>query len=267
MARRRGSRAHRTTAPVSRGEDLDDRRGDRGRRRRLDSAAPLPLLENLLCPDLFRSKIFGMKGLLVNLGRALAPLLLLAGCGSSSGGTCASSAACGGNIVGTWTIGSSCVTANASMFDSQCPSATVSSSNVQLSGTFTFNGDMTYTSNVTSSGSVVVTLPASCLTMQGVTVTCDQITQVFQANPTPGVTFTCTGSSSCTCNETVANATSAMSGTYTTTAAGLLTETASDGTVSEGDYCVKGTTLTESTHADSAMMGQSVSGTLTLTKN
>jgi hypothetical protein len=209
----------------------------------------------------------GMQRLFVNLGCGLMAVLFAGGCGSSSAGTCGNSAACGGDVVGTWTISSSCVNVTASGFDAQCPSATVDSYNVKIGGTFTYNTDMTYTSNTTTSGSVVVTLPASCLTTQGVTVTCAQITQVFQANPTPGVTFSCTGSSSCTCTESMTGATSTESGNFTTTAAGLLTETASDGTVNQTDYCVKGTTLTESPHAGSTVMGETVSGTLTLTKS
>jgi hypothetical protein len=192
---------------------------------------------------------------------------VLAGCGSSSGGTCANSAACGGDLVGTWTIASSCVSVSLSTFDSQCPSAAASSSNLQASGTFTYNADMTYSKSAALSGSAVVTLPASCLTIQDVTVTCAQINQVFLATPIPGMTLNCTGSSSCTCTETFTNTTSALSGTFTTTTGGLVTETASDGAVNTSDFCVKGTTLTQSPHGSSMMMGQSVSGTITLTKN
>jgi hypothetical protein len=208
-----------------------------------------------------------MKGFLVNRGLGLAAVLWFAGCGSSAGGTCGSSAACGGNIVGTWTISSSCVSVSLSMFQSECPGATASSSNVHVSGTYIYNADMTYSKNGASSGSAVVTIPASCLTTQGVTVTCAQINQMFQADPIPGVTLDCTGSSTCTCTETFTNTTSVVSGTYTATAAGLLTETDSDATVTASDFCVKGTTLTESPQAGSQMMGQSVSGTITFTKN
>ena len=193
-------------------------------------------------------------------------VLAASGCGSS-GGTCSNTAACGGAIVGTWTITSSCVSESGSMFDSQCPSATVSSSGLTITGSGTYNADGTYSSTSTINGTIYVTLPPSCLTSSGVTITCDQLNQVFQSNPTPGLTLNCTGSSSCSCTETVANQTSSETGTYTTTAAGLLTETPTGGTASQTDYCVKGTTMTQSPHAASAMMGQPVSGTITLTKN
>jgi len=55
--------------------------------------------------------------------------------------------------------------------------------------------------------------------------------------------------------------------TYSTTAAGVLTETATGGTPNDSDYCIKGTTLSLSPHAGSSMAGQgSTSGTITLTK-
>ena len=78
------------------------------------------------------------------------------------------------------------------------------------------------------------------------------------------MTLNCTGSSSCTCTETIASQTSSETGTYTTTAAGLLTDTPTGGTASQTDYCVKGTTMTQSPHAGSTMMGVNLSGTITL---
>jgi len=191
--------------------------------------------------------------------------LAASGCGSS-GGTCSNTAACGGAVVGTWTITSSCVSESASMLDSQCPTATASGSNLTISGSITYNADGTYSSTSTVSGSVSVTLPPSCLTTNGVTLTCAQLNQLFQSNPTAGVTLNCTGTSSCACTETLASQTSSETGTYTTTAAGLLTNTPTGGTVSQTDYCVKGTTMTQSPHAGSAMMGQTIAGTITLTK-
>ena len=192
--------------------------------------------------------------------------LALPGCGSS-GGTCGNTAACGGAIVGTWSITSSCVSESASMVDSQCPSATASSSALTITGSITYNADGTYSSTSTVSGSINVTLPPSCLTSNGVTITCDQLNQLSHTNPTPGVTLNCTGSSSCACTETIASQASSETGTYTTTAAGLLTDTPTGGTASQTDYCVKRTTMTQSPHAGSGMMGVNLSGTITLTKN
>jgi hypothetical protein len=196
-------------------------------------------------------------------------LLAFIAVGCDGSGTCGNSAACGGNVVGTWKITSSCVSVNASAstMNSQCPGETVSSSNVRVSGSVTYNADGTYTSTGTTSGFITVNIPQSCLTINGVTVTCAQITQASQANPTAGVTLNCSGTSGCTCTESIADQTSDETGTYTTTAAGVLTQTPTSGTASSDDYCVKGTTMTLSPHADSTMMTQIASGTITLTKN
>jgi hypothetical protein len=191
-----------------------------------------------------------------------------AGCGGSSGGTCSNTAGCGGDVVGTWTITSSCVSASSSMTsDSSCPTATTSGSAFNVRGTITYNADGTYSVNATIGGTVNVYLPASCLTTNGVTVTCDQLNQEFASNPTAGITVICSGSSGCTCVETVADQPSSETGTYTTTSAGVVTTTAADGTASQADYCVKGTKMTQSPHAGSTMMGAVESGTLTLTKS
>jgi hypothetical protein len=189
--------------------------------------------------------------------------LLVAGCGSS-GGTCSNAAACGGDIVGSWTISSSCVSESASMVDSQCPSATANSSGLHISGSVTYNADGTYSSSSTISGTATVNLPQSCLTYNGVTLTCAQLTQASQSS---GVTLNCTGNSGCTCVETLPSQSSTETGTYTTTAAGVLTQTPTGGTAEQDDYCVKGSTLTLSPAAGSTMMGQTASGTITLTKN
>ncbi|HEY8922748.1 MAG TPA: hypothetical protein VIU64_00135, partial [Polyangia bacterium] len=114
-------------------------------------------------------------------------------CGGSSGNSCANAAACGGDIVGTWTIQSSCVSASASMFADSCPTATVATSDLKITGSVVYKADLTYTSTSSMSGTATVHLPASCLTSGGVTVTCAQLTQLIAAKPDPGVTVTCVG--------------------------------------------------------------------------
>lgn len=211
-----------------------------------------------------------MAGMTTNLSLMAVGVLgsfFLSGCGSSSGGNCANSAACGGDIVGTWKITSTCLSANAVMGDSTCPTSTVSASHVTIIGSTTYDADMTYTQTGKLNGMATVVFPASCLTLQGLTLTCDQLNQTFQMNPTPGISIHCTGSSSCSCDETLSDFDSSEAGTYTTTPAGVLTETPTGGTATVSDYCAKGTTLTESPHSGSAMMGQPLSGTITFTKS
>jgi hypothetical protein len=63
-------------------------------------------------------------------------LALLAGCGGSSGGTCGTAAACGGAVVGTWKITSSCISIDTSgIMNMDCPGETSSASGVAITGT------------------------------------------------------------------------------------------------------------------------------------
>jgi hypothetical protein len=119
---------------------------------------------------------------------------------------------------------------------------------------------MTYSTTTTSSGTATINFPASCLTQQGATITCAELGALLMQSGT-GATGSCTGTSSCSCTITLQNQTGMEMGTYTTTPAGLLTLTPTGGTVTQDDYCVKGSTLTISPH--SAADG---SGTLTFTK-
>jgi hypothetical protein len=143
----------------------------------------------------------------------------------------------------------------------------VSTANANITGSATYNVDGTYTQTATTTATVRLFYPQSCLTSGGVTLTCEQLNQAVQANPTPGVTLNCTGTSDCSCTETISGQTSTESGTYTTTTDGLLTQTPTSGTASTSDYCVKGNTMTQSPHPGSYGMGVAVSGTIALTKN
>ncbi len=187
-----------------------------------------------------------------------------------SGGTCNNAPACGGAIVGKWSVTSSCVSADAaSMVSMSCPTETASASGFAIKGSVTYNADLTYSKNTTTSGNVVITLPASCVVHDGGTVTCDELAQALKgATMMTYQSITCVGADSgCRCTFVLVDQASMETGTYSTTPAGLLTETATGGKPDESDYCVKGKTLTLSPHAGSAMAGQaSISGTVTLTK-
>lgn len=198
-----------------------------------------------------------------------AAVSVLAGCDGSSGGTCASAAACGGDIVGSWKVTSSCIDLDLSGMDSgfDCDGVTTRASGFKVTGDITYRADGTFSRNSTVTGNVVVTIPSACLVTNGITLTCAQIQQASASNLADEYTsIKCSGSSSCTCTAALAPVTSTATGTYSTTAAGLLTETDAGGAPEQSDYCVKGSTLTESSHAD-GMMGQAdVTGTVTLTK-
>jgi hypothetical protein len=208
-----------------------------------------------------------MKMLLASLCLSIA---LVASCGGGSGGgTCANAPACGGNIVGTWKITSSCVTiAIGSMDLMGCPGETASLSGAAITGTVTYRADMTYTSADTITGTVIDDVPAACLASQGTTLSCAQLTQLLQSSGMAGQCANAAGGG-CRCTLPLDTTNPPTNGTYATTAAGVLTETDQGSTTADmSDYCVSGTTLTESPRPGSGMMGQgsSFSGTITLAK-
>jgi len=160
------------------------------------------------------------------------------------------------------------------MVNPQCPDASVSAGALKVTGTVSYNADLTYTSTSTVSGSTAVTLPASCLSVQGVTVSCEQLTQAFMTLAQRGTagfkSASCSSAGSgCTCTVVLNDQTSSESGTYAVTDAGVLIVTPTNGTPSQNDYCVKGNTLTVSPSQSVNMgaMGQmGITGTLVFNK-
>lgn len=199
--------------------------------------------------------------------------LSLVGCGGSSkdgddSDGCANAAACGGDIVGAWQISSTCLTFDSStMSNDDCPGQTTRVADWDMTGNFNFNADLTYSANATQTGTVVTTLPASCLMRQGITLSCAQLEDALQANLADSgfSSGTCSVSAGngCACTIVTLPQSSNASGTYTTSGSGVLTQTETGGSPDSSNYCVKGSTLTLSPTA-SEMSG--VAGSLTLTK-
>ncbi len=200
--------------------------------------------------------------------------LFVSACGSTSdsNGKCANGAACGGSLVGTWKVTSTCLTLDlgSAMGTAACPEQTSTAKNLRATGNATYGADLTYTSNATLTYDAAITQPKSCLTVQNITLTCDQLQQSVEARlaMTPFTSVSCkaTANGGCACTFSGASQTISDAGTYTTTGAGLLTQTPTSDPPDESDYCVKGSTLTLSPHADTSMMGPSISGTITFTK-
>jgi hypothetical protein len=170
-----------------------------------------------------------------------------------SGGSCPNGTACGGNVVGSWTVSSSCLTLGGTLDISLAGLDPRSCSNVKISGpmsvtgTWTANADGTYTDGTTTSGTVHVDLPAGCLMISGTTTTCDGV-----SGPLSGVGFdsvSCVSASGggCSCTATIQHtggigwltADPQKSGNYAT-AGNTLT---ADGAATYG-YCVSGSSMT-----------------------
>jgi hypothetical protein len=176
---------------------------------------------------------------------ALMPMLSACGGG---GGSCGKVTPCGGDVVGNWTVSGACLdSATLNMeLGMSCPGAAISISRVNVSGSARFNVDLTYTVTTAASFTAQETIPASCLSSGGLTLTCAQLDQQLQqdiaADPSTFQSAHCSGSSSCTCTFTVAGEAQTETGTYTTSGT-TFTTTASDGSISSNGYCVQGNEL------------------------
>jgi hypothetical protein len=135
-------------------------------------------------------------------------LLLVAGaCGSGSGGgpvggSCATLAGCGGNVVGNWTVMSSCYALHGTTGPgTSCAGQTIDAQGT-YSGTISMVADASYALSLSVSVTEAIWYPATCLSAQGVT-TCDQLTQLITSQATgSGITSVqCTPSprSGCDC--------------------------------------------------------------------
>ncbi len=184
------------------------------------------------------------------LGAILAMTLvpLVSSCGGSSG-SCGKVQPCGGDVVGNYSISAACINSAAINMELQidCPGASVNYGSLRVSGTGSFNADMTYSIAETVSATITENIPASCLSEGGLTVTCAQLDALFQdalaSDPNSGIQSAhCSGSSSCSCSFVLNASTTNETGTYTTSGT-TLTTTSSTGAVSSNAYCVQGSEL------------------------
>ena len=173
--------------------------------------------------------------------------LTMSSCGGGNG-SCGKVQPCGGSVVGNYSVSVACFD-NAALtmqIGMSCPGASINISGLNVSGSGSFNADMTYSINETISASLSETIPPSCLTMSGITLTCAQLDQSIQAilTQSPGTyqSAHCAGSSSCTCTFVLAPQTTSETGTYTTSGT-IITTTDSTGASSSSSYCVQGNEL------------------------
>ena len=173
----------------------------------------------------------------------------------STGGSCGTVTPCGGDVLGTWDVKSSCLqisgTSDISYLGLACLTAEITGT-VNVTGTLTLDADGKYTDNTVTKGSDSWALGASCLDLSGTHVGCDQISNVF-AVTLSGYgyeEFKCVDAASgggCTCQGKI-NSTGGLGLLYNDlTATGKYTSannTLSIGDALEYSYCVKGTELT-----------------------
>ncbi len=172
--------------------------------------------------------------------------------GQATGGsaTCTSTAVCGGSIVGTWNVTSSCLSLSGaldgSFLELGCPTVPITSGSLQVTGTWTANTDGSYVDNTVTTGSVKFNLAPACLVISNVPTTCEKVANLFTASGWASASCSDT-SGQCSCTAT-ANQTggigfvsyqAAASGAYTIAGNVLTTDSAL-----KDSYCVAGNTLT-----------------------
>ena len=170
----------------------------------------------------------------------------IAGCSGASGNggqgfgvggamMCGQVAPCGGDLTGTWNITAACVTAVGTKdLESACPGLGVDVTAVSISGTETFNSDMTYTSMQTDKETISENVPGSCLNGRS----CSTVESSLQQS---GASASCTGSASCSCTVQKTSVDS-ESGTYTVSG-NTVTAVSSTGMTTTSSYCVMGSIL------------------------
>src|SRR5664279_6447948 len=131
------------------------------------------------------------------------------GGGSGSGGStqanCPNGATCGGDVVGTWKVTSSCLNASGDMDVSLsglgCKTVPATGT-LQVTGTWTANKDGTYTDGTTTTGTLTFPLAASCLTISSVPTPCAKIGSIFTALGWAKADCSNNASAKCNCSVT-----------------------------------------------------------------
>ncbi len=176
--------------------------------------------------------------------------------GAATGGTssCSNVTPCGGDVVGTWTVTSSCVTVAGAMdltpLGISCKVGTIQGS-FQVTGTWIANSDLTYSDNTHTSGTGQLELPAECHNVSGTTTTCVDLAAGIT---NLGYTGTCSDNSAtggCTCPVTAEQdgwmgtvSPNASTGADYTLASNVVTVTDGRNHTAPYQYCVSTNTLT-----------------------
>ncbi len=217
-----------------------------------------------------------MRNVLVGLVStlALASAMATNGCGGSSGGgggtssggasgsgggsggstqaNCPAGQTCGGDLKGTWTVSSSCLTLSGNMDGFAlylgCQNVPVTGS-LKVTGTWTANSDGTYADNTTTTGSMTFALSSSCLTVSSTPVACSKISGVFTAAGWDTATCSSDSSGQCSCSLAanqkggigVIYPNASDSGAYTTSSGSGVLKVDEEMNYS---YCVSGDSLT-----------------------
>jgi hypothetical protein len=155
-----------------------------------------------------------------------------------NGASCPSVSPCGGNLVGTWKVTQTCLTATGNLGNLCDGGDAPANLAFSFSGTLTFNADGTYSSALTGSETAHEYFPSGCAPFGA---TCAQLGQ--QVIDGGSISCSLDSAGGCTCDSMAPARDSSQSGTYATS--GSTVSTTHDGTTSVASYCVQGSVLYE----------------------
>jgi len=183
---------------------------------------------------------------------------------------------CGGNLVGTWNVTSACLNvsgqADLTAANIGCPQAPATGSR-HVTGTWTFNTDLSFTDATTTTGDDQVTLAPACMNTSGTTIDCgDRLANAFitagYESAVCAVDPAVTGGCNCTAHVNQTGGMALVAANPITDGVYDSTTTANTVSVNNGrkpvpySYCVAGSTLTVATQSTAPV----IAGTVVLAK-
>lgn len=178
--------------------------------------------------------------------------------------SCSNVTPCGGSLVGTWTVTSSCLVVSGNLdllpWGLGCASAPITGA-YQVSGTWSANANGTYADDTITTGDEQVQMDAACLNISGTRTTCEQLGTLFGAVRGSPAACSSAAGGGCSCSTKIKQAGGIGSVTGDPSTSGEYTAfgnvvTADSQTTSS--YCISGDTMTWIPRS----MGPSITGAI-----
>ncbi|HWA77212.1 MAG TPA: arabinofuranosidase catalytic domain-containing protein [Polyangiaceae bacterium] len=122
--------------------------------------------------------------------------------GGSGGGSCPGATPCGGDVVNSWTISSSCLSVSGVLdlasLGLGCKAGTISGS-MSVTGTWSAKSDTSYQDGSKTTGTLNIGLPAECLFISGTTTDCPGISGPLKGIGLADATCTPAAGGGCSC--------------------------------------------------------------------
>lgn len=165
---------------------------------------------------------------------------------AGAGEACTEFTACGGSLLGTWQLASTCFFMPPAA--SGCADETVDAATFHESGSYVFNSDLTYSATVIPSGTLGFTMPQSCTPAQAIATTCAVFNSTYSSLVSqPGSPYASAGcavsGTDCVCTFTFNGQTVSATGTYVVDTDTVTLTRAGSTTSTTNNFCVQGTAL------------------------